>query len=130
MKTLNRVLIVGNVGKDPEMQITPREKKFLPVSVATSTTFAPKDGEPTTHTEWHSVMFWGDALADLAHNMLHKGTPVLVEGKLRTYKKFDPVNDVDRYNTVIVAQNFIVLNKKQDIGEPTQREIAEADVPF
>lgn len=129
MKTLNRSLIVGHVGIDPVMKLTQAgDKKFLPTSVATHTFIPQKEGDPKKYTEWHSVVFW-NVLADLAHKMLHKGTPVLVEGRLRTYKSHDDANNIDRYNTVIVADNFIVLDKRSQADEPTEKEMEEADIP-
>jgi len=130
VKTLNRVSLIGHLGQTPEMRETDSGAKFLPASVATNLVVPQKEGEPKTYTEWHRVLFWNQ-LAELAVQMLKKGTPVFVEGRLRTYKKHDAEAGVDRWNTVIVATNFIVLSKREEQPEVPPEQVADAaEVPF
>jgi len=133
VKTLNKALVIGNVGQDPVLRETANGKKFLALSVATHTVVTPKEGEKKKYTEWHNVMLW-ERTAELGSQYLKKGTPVFIEGRLQTYKKHDAVNAVDRYNTVIVGQNFIVLSKKDETVTPEDVANAAAasddDLPF
>ncbi len=133
MKTLNKALVIGHVGQDPVLRETGDGKTFLPVSVATHVVVTPSEGEKKQYTEWHNVMLW-ERNAELAAGMLKKGTQVFIEGRLQTYKKHDATNGIDRYNTVIVGQNFIVLSKKDETVTPEDVASAAAatddDLPF
>lgn len=122
MKTLNEVTIIGHVGQTPEVKESSGGKKFLPVSVATNTIIPQKEGDPKQVPEWHSVVFWG-VLVELAAKMLKKGTPVFIRGRLRHYQTRDLVHDIIRYNTCVVAENFIVLNKR-DQQQPDGDDLA------
>ncbi len=109
---INKVIIVGNVGKDPETRYTAGGAAITTLSVATSEQWKDKQtGENKEHTEWHRVKFFG-RLAEIAGEYLRKGSQVYVEGKLRTDKYTDK-EGVDRYATDIIAEEMQMLGGRQ-----------------
>jgi len=121
MASVNKVIIVGNLGRDPETRYMPDGAALTNVSVAT--TFRWKDkasGENKEETEWHRVSFRG-RLAEIAGEYLKKGSPVYVEGRLRTRKWTDKEGQ-ERYTTEIVAEQMQLLGSRQGAGEPDMRE--------
>lgn len=108
---INKVIIVGNVGKDPETRYTAGGAAITTLSVATSEQWKDKQtGENKEHTEWHRVKFFG-RLAEIAGEYLRKGSQVYVEGKLRTDKYTDK-EGVDRYSTDIIADEMQMLGSR------------------
>ncbi|MGL4768536.1 MAG: single-stranded DNA-binding protein [Formosimonas sp.] len=113
MASVNKVTILGNLGRDPEVRYTPSNMAIATVSIAT--TYKAKDREP--ETEWHRVVFFGRQ-AEVAGEYLKKGSSVYVEGRLRTQKWTDK-NGVERYTTEIVADQMQMLGgKSSGGGEP------------
>ena len=109
---INKVIIVGNVGKDPETRYTAGGAAITTLSVATSEQWKDKQtGENKEHTEWHRVKFFG-RLAEIAGEYLRKGSQVYVEGKLRTDKYTDK-EGVERYSTDIIAEEMQMLGSRQ-----------------
>ncbi len=112
---INKVIIVGNVGKDPETRYTAGGAAITTLSVATSEQWKDKQtGENKEHTEWHRVKFFG-RLAEIAGEYLRKGSQVYVEGKLRTDKYTDK-EGVDRYTTDIIADEMQMLGGRAEGG--------------
>lgn len=112
---LNRVMLIGNVGKDPELKTTPTGKSTLELRIATSESWTDKNsGEKTTKTEWHSVVFWGKG-AEIIKQFVTKGQKLYVEGKLQTreWEKDGKKN----YKTEIVCSDFQFLSPKGGGGE-------------
>ena len=104
--SVNRVIIVGNLGKDPEIRTTQSGDRIANLSVATSETWRDKQsGERKERTEWHRVVIFGDALAGVAEKYLRKGSKVYLEGQLQT-RKWQDQSGADRYSTEIVLQPF------------------------
>lgn len=113
---INKVIVVGNIGKDPETRYTASGTAITTISVATSEKWKDKQtGEQKEHTEWHRVQFFG-RLAEIAGEYLHKGSQVYVEGKLKTDKYTDR-EGIERYSTNIVAHEMQMLGGKPDAGD-------------
>jgi len=104
-KGVNKVIIVGNLGQDPEVRYTPAGAAITTISIATSDSWKDKNtGQMQEKTEWHRVVFFGK-LAEIAGEYLHKGSQVYVEGKLQT-RKWQDKQGQDRYTTEVVVDGF------------------------
>ena len=112
MRGLNKVTLIGNLGKDPEVQTLENEVKVAKFSVATTESFKDDKGQSRTNTDWHSVVLWR-SLADLTEKYLHKGSLAYVEGKLKT-RSYDDKDGQKRYVTEVVAEQLIMLDKKEN----------------
>ncbi len=102
--SLNKVILVGNLGNDPDVRTTQSGDKVTRISVATSERWRNKDGENQERTEWHRVVIFGK-VAEIAEKYLRKGAKVLIEGQLRT-NKWQDNNGVDKYSTEIIVSGF------------------------
>lgn len=109
--SFNRVILVGNVGKDPEIRRFETTIKAS-FSLATSETYTPRGGEKVTQTEWHNIVAWR-RLAELAENYIRKGTQLLVEGKLR-YRSYDDREGNKRYIVEVEADTIQLLGRRPD----------------
>lgn len=110
---INKVILVGNIGQDPEMKYMPSGNAVTNISVATSETWKDKQtGQPQERTEWHRVVFF-NRLAEIAGEYLRKGSKVYVEGSLRT-RKWQGQDGQDRYTTEIVASEMQMLDSRGD----------------
>lgn len=106
---INKVILVGNLGQDPETRAMPSGKSVTNIRIATSDSWRDKaTGEMKESTEWHTVVFF-DRLAEIAAEYLRKGSQVYVEGKLRTRKWQDKTTGADRYSTEIVANEMQMM---------------------
>lgn len=114
---LNKVIIIGNLGADPEIRTTQDGKEIATLKVATSESWKDKNGERQQKTEWHKVVIFSEGLAKVAKNYLRKGSKVYIEGKLTT-RKWQDKEGKDNYTTEIVLQGFnatlVLLDNKQD----------------
>ncbi|MEZ7878242.1 MAG: single-stranded DNA-binding protein [Flavobacteriales bacterium] len=111
MAGINKVILIGNLGRDPEMRYTPNSIAVCSFSVATSETYKDKNsGERITQTEWHNIVLWR-GLAETSEKYLRKGSKVYLEGKLKT-RKWDDNQGITRYSTEIVADVMQMLDKK------------------
>ena len=111
MAGINKVILIGNLGRDPEMRYTPNSIAVCSFSVATSETYKDKNsGERITQTEWHNIVLWR-GLAETSEKYLRKGSKVYIEGKLKT-RKWDDKQGITRYSTEIVADVMQMLDKK------------------
>ena len=117
--SMNKVILVGNLGRDPEIRHTNSGQKIANISVATSDVWRDKSGERQEKTEWHRVVVFNSNLADFAERFLKKGSKVYVEGSLQT-RKFTDQSGQDRYTTEIVIGTYrgelIVLDQRSDNG--------------
>ena len=111
MSGINKVILVGHLGKDPEIRHLDNNVTVASFPLATSETFN-KDGKRVEQTEWHNIVMWR-GLAELAEKFLHKGKLVYIEGKIRT-RSYEDRENVKRYITEIVADNFTMLGRKSD----------------
>lgn len=110
MASLNKVMLIGNLGKDPEVRYTAAGTAVASFSMATTEKFKSKAGEWEDRTEWHNVTLWG-RLAEISGEYLSKGKPVYIEGRLQT-RKWQDRDGVDRYTTEVVAEKMQMLGGK------------------
>ena len=122
MAGINKVILIGNLGKDPEI-ITFETAKKATFPLATTEYFKNKAGEKVEQTEWHNIVCWR-GLADIAEKILKKGTQIFIEGKLRT-RSWEDKDGNKRYITEVVADNFSVLANRNH-----QDNNAEAEQPI
>lgn len=115
MKGLNKVTLIGNLGKDPEIQTFEGGTTLAKFSLATSESYKDKEGNKQTETEWHSIITWRN-LAEIAGKYLKKGDTIYLEGKIKT-RSYEDKEGNKRYTTEIIADNFIMLNKPTDKAE-------------
>lgn len=122
MASVNKVILVGNLGRDPEVRYSPEGAAMANISVATTSQWKDKNtGEKREETEWHRVSFFG-RLAEVAGEYLRKGSSVYIEGRLRTRKWQDKETNQDRYSTEIVADVMQMLGGRQGGGAPMEDE--------
>ena len=115
MASVNKVILIGNLGRDPETRYTADGAAITNITIATSDRWKDKaSGEMKESTEWHKVAFFG-RLAEIAGEYLKKGRPVYVEGRLRT-RKWQDKEGQDRYTTEIVAENMQMLGSREGMG--------------
>ena len=119
MSGLNKVIIIGHLGKDPEVRDV-NGQSVANFSVATSKEWTDKNGEKQKKTEWHKVQAWGK-LADLAGKYLSKGRQACIEGELAT-RKWTDKDGVDRYVTEIVAKNIVFVGSNGDRQSQAQTD--------
>ena len=110
MASINKVILIGNLGKDPETRYMPNGEAVTNITLATTETWKDKNGEKQEKTEWHRVTFYRK-LAEIAGEYLKKGRPVYVEGRLETRKWLDKAG-VERYTTEIIASDMKMLGNK------------------
>jgi single-strand DNA-binding protein len=121
MASVNKVIIVGNLGRDPEVRYTPNGSAVCNVTVATSRVRKNKEsGEKSEDTEWHRVVFF-DKLAEIAGEYLKKGRSVYVEGRLQT-RKWTDKDGVEKYTTEIVATEMQMLGSREGMGSGAPSE--------
>jgi len=115
--SVNKVILIGNLGADPDVRTTPSGQMVASLSLATSETFTDRAGEKKTTTEWHRVQLWGKQ-AELAQRYLSKGRKVYIEGRIQTRSWDDQATGAKRYATEIVASNvtFLDSDKGRDSG--------------
>jgi single-strand DNA-binding protein len=122
MASVNKVILVGNLGADPETRYMPSGDAIANIRLATTDKWKDKQsGEMKEATEWHRVSFFG-RLAEIAGQYLKKGSPVYIEGRIRTRKWQDKETGTDRYSTEIVAENMQLLGGRQGMGDAPPRE--------
>ena len=113
MAGINKVILVGNLGKDPEVRYLEGGTAVANFPIATSETFKDKtSGERKTNTEWHNIVVWR-GLAEIAEKYLKKGSQIYLEGKLRT-RQWQDKDGNNRYTTEVVADNLQMLGRKDD----------------
>jgi single-strand DNA-binding protein len=137
MAGINRVILIGNLGKDPEVMTFDNGVKKASFSLATTESYKNKEGAKVDQTEWHNVVLWR-GLAEVAEKYLKKGSQIYVEGKIK-YRSYEQ-DGVKKYITEIYADSMTMLGGRRDSGEgqheqgqqyaqPPQPESHEADAP-
>ncbi len=111
MRGINKVILVGNLGNDPEIKTLDDRVKVAKFSLATSETYRDKNGQNQTQTDWHNVVLWR-GLAELAEKYLAKGSKIYLEGKIK-YRSFEDKGGEKRFVTEIVGDNLVLLDKKE-----------------
>ena len=120
MASINKVIIVGNLGRDPENRYLPSGEQVTSIAVATTDRWRDKaSGEQKEQTEWHRISFFGK-LAEIAGQYLKKGSQVYIEGRLRT-RKYTDKEGIDRYATEIIADTMQMLGGRQEGQQSTGR---------
>jgi single-strand DNA-binding protein len=126
MASVNKVILIGNLGKDPETRYLPSGDAVTNFSIATTEKWKNKSGEQQEHTEWHRISMFGK-VAEIAGEYLKKGSPVYVEGRIRT-RKWQDKEGQDKYSTEIVADRMQLLGSRSSGSggaEPMAREPRE-----
>ena len=114
MRGLNKVTLIGNLGKDPDVQSLEKNIKVAKFTLATTETFKDDKGQVQSVTDWHNIVLWR-GLAELTEKYLHKGSLVFVEGKLKT-RSYDDKEGHKKFVTEVVAEQIILLDKKTEGG--------------
>jgi single-strand DNA-binding protein len=115
MASLNKVLLIGNLGRDPETRYLPSGGAVCNFSIATSERFTDKSGQKQERTEWHNIVMYGK-LAEIAQQYLKKGSNVYIEGRIQTSKWQDKQTGQDKYRTEIVADQMQMLGGRGQGG--------------
>ena len=148
MRGVNRVMLIGNLGKDPDIQFLEGNIAVAKFSLATTETYKDRSGKLISQTEWHTVVLWR-GLAELAQKYLHRGSLVYIEGRLKT-RSWEDKEGNKKHSVEIVSDNFMILTRNQNsqtdqyqsnnnsISEPTLANIINefsdtdtlGDLPF
>ncbi len=112
MAGINKVILIGNLGKDPEIQTFDNGVKKASFSLATTETYKNRDGNKVQQTEWHNVILWR-GLAEVTENWLKKGKQVYIEGKIKT-RSWEDKEGNKRYTTEIIADNMTMLGGRRE----------------
>jgi single-strand DNA-binding protein len=115
-KSVNKVTLLGNLGKDPEVKYTPQGTAVAKLALATNERYKDKDGQWQDRTEWHNVVLW-QRLAEIAGEYLKKGSKVYIEGKLQTRSWEDKQTNQKRYMTEVVANDLVLLGGRGEGGD-------------
>ena len=133
MAGLNKIMVIGNLGKDPEMRYTPSGNPVTSFSLATNRTYTTSEGEKREETEWFTVVAW-TRLAEQCNQFLTKGRRIYVEGRLRS-RSFEGRDGQTRFVNEIIANHVLFLDQVTEAGIPESPEGAETateaeDLPF
>ena len=116
MASVNKVILVGNLGRDPEVRYMPDGGAVANISIATTSKYKNKTGEMVEETEWHRVSFFG-RLAEIAGEYLKKGRSVYVEGRIKT-RKYTDKEGIEKFATDIIATEMQLLGSREGMGSP------------
>jgi single-strand DNA-binding protein len=114
-KSVNKVILIGNLGKDPEVKYTPQGTAVAKITLATNERYKDKSGAWQDRTEWHNVVLW-QRLAEIAGEYLKKGGKVYIEGRLQTRSWDDKQTNQKKYMTEVVANDLVLLSGRGDAG--------------
>jgi single-strand DNA-binding protein len=131
MSSVNKVILLGRLGSDPELKYTPSSTAVCNFTMATSESYTDKQGEKKQNTEWHRIVIWSK-LAELCNQYLSKGSQVFLEGSLQT-RSWENKQGVKMYTTEIVARSVQFLDAKSDNKKPedsSAQEFTTDDIPF
>ncbi|MFH1351577.1 MAG: single-stranded DNA-binding protein [Pseudomonadota bacterium] len=139
MAGINKVILIGRLGRDPEVRYTPSGSAVANFTIATSEQWTGKDGEKQERTEWHSIVAWG-RLGEICGEYLHKGSQIYIEGRIQT-RSWEDKEGVKRYKTEIIVQSMQMLgaasNREGRAEGPEERfpteepvSVPDDDIPF
>jgi single-strand DNA-binding protein len=138
MRGVNKVILIGNLGKDPEMRYLPSGQAVAKFSLATNAKRKDKSGQVIDITDWHNIVTFGRT-AEICNQYLKKGSPIYVEGRIQT-RSYDDKDGNKRWITEIIAQTIQMLGRKGEPGEEASEEMEEPlvegsktedeDIPF
>lgn len=120
MRGVNKVVLIGNLGKEPDLQYLEGNIAVAKFPLATTETYKDKSGTLVSQTEWHTIVLWR-GLAELAQKYLHKGSLVYIEGRIRT-RNWEDKDKNKRFSTEIVGDNLVMLDKRKEHSEPGSSE--------
>jgi single-strand DNA-binding protein len=126
MASVNKVILIGNLGRDPELKFTPSGVPIAKFSIATTERFKDSDGNPREQTEWHNIVLWR-RLAEIANEYLKKGSPVYIEGRIQT-RSWEDENGQKRYMTEIQGDRIQLLGRREE-GPPEEPSDTPAEAP-
>jgi single-strand DNA-binding protein len=128
-KSVNKVILLGNLGKDPEVKYTPSGTAVAKLTVATNDRYKDKEGQWQDRTEWHNVVLW-QRLAEIAGEYLKKGSKVYIEGKLQTRSWEDKQTNQKKYMTEVVGNDIVLLSSRGEGGDSARGAGAAAGSNF
>jgi single-strand DNA-binding protein len=128
MRGINKVILIGNAGKDPEYNTLQDGTAVAKLTLATTESYRLKNGETQSRTDWHTIIVWR-GLATFANQYLRKGSLIYVEGKLRS-RQYEDKDGKKRYVTEIVAEQVVLLDKKTTATETNIEDTSEEPLPF
>jgi len=114
MASVNKVILIGNLGKDPELRYTPGGAAVVNFPIATNERWKDKNGQPQERTEWHNIVLWG-RLAEVANDYLKKGSSVYIEGRLQT-RSWEDRDGNKRYTTEVVGNQMQLLGRGEAVA--------------
>lgn len=127
--SLNKVILIGNLGRDPELKMTPSGQALARFSVATTETWKNQQGERQSKTEWHNIVIWGKQ-AETAEKYLRKGQQIMVEGRIQ-YREYQDQSGAKRTACDIRCDNFVMLGRRDDAPRSGGRDAGgEFDEPM
>lgn len=142
MASLNKVLLIGNLGRDPELRYTPSGRAVANFSIATTDRWKDKDGQNQERTNWHNIVLWGRQ-AEIAKDYLRKGKQIYLEGRIQT-RSYDDKEGNKKWITEVIGDRFLMLGRKDDTpgadefppspagssAQPAASEASDDDLPF
>jgi single-strand DNA-binding protein len=124
---LNKVILIGNLGRDPEVRYTPGGLAVANFSMATSETWTNKEGEKETRTEWHRIVAWGK-LGEICGEYLSKGKQIYIEGRIQT-REWEDKEGNKRYTTEIIALQMLMLGSRESADESRPSPSSDMETP-
>jgi single-strand DNA-binding protein len=128
MRGINKVILIGNAGKDPEYKTLQDGTPVAKLAIATTETYRLKNGETQSRTDWHTIIAWR-GLATFANQYIHKGSLLYIEGKLRN-RQYEDKDGQKKYVTEVVADQVVLLDKKTKSLEDETNDISGDPMPF
>ncbi len=125
MRGVNRVVLIGNLGKEPDLQHLEGNIAVAKFPLATTETYKDKNGNLVSQTEWHTVVLWR-GLAELAQKYLHKGSLVFIEGRIRT-RNWEDKDKNKRFSTEILGDNLVMLDKRKEQSDGHGPDLPASD---
>lgn len=125
---LNKVMVIGQLGRDPEMRYTPSGRPVTTFNLASTRSWNSSDGERHTETEWFNIVAWG-SLAEICKQYLSKDMQVYIEGRLQT-RSWEDANGNRRSSTEVVAKEMIVLGEQKETTEDEVSDVEEDEFPL
>lgn len=128
MRGINKVILIGNAGREPEFKKLTDGTPVAKLALATTETFRLKNGELQSKTDWHTIILWR-GLAELAREYVHKGSLLYIEGKLRN-RDYENKDGQKKYITEVIADQIVMLDKKTKTFENEAKDISVEETPF
>lgn len=125
MRGVNRVVLIGNLGREPDLQHLEGNIAVAKFPLATTETYKDKNGTLVSQTEWHTVVLWR-GLAELAQKYLHKGSLIYLEGRIRT-RSWEDKDKNKRFSTEIVGDNLVMLDKRKEQTDAPQADASASE---